>query len=248
MTRIRTILSLYARIGRTYVAWARTLVTLAVVVFVPLGLLHAITVHADIGSLDLDGGLKLFGLAAALLAIAATGLLGEVFYAGAVAIALTHPHDGRPPPLREVVRMISYRRLIVVDVLYGLLVSAGLVILVVPGVLAFVYLGLAAPIVEIQRRSVREAFSHSLRLVRGNFWVVAAVLIPIELAGDVLINLMTSLSHSQFGESLFGEWLADSVANVAATPFYAVAAVLLTITLIAEKDGGGPGLHSSPSG
>ena len=39
------------------------------------------------------------------------------------------------------------------------------------------------------------------------------------------------------GHSLPAIWAAESISNVALTPVYAVAAVLLTLDLIAEKDG-----------
>jgi hypothetical protein len=241
-----TPLSLYARIVRIYLRWARSLLPLAVIVFVPVGLVHAIPVHTDVSALDLDDGLKVFAVAMALLALTATGLLGEVFYAGAVAISLTHPHDGRPPSLREIASMVNYGRLIAIDLVYGLLVAVGLLALVVPGVLAFVYLGLAAPVVEIEQRGVRAALARSARLVHARFWLVLAVLVPIEIAGDGLTDLATRLAHGLIGESLLAEWLVDTLSNIALTPFYAVAAVLLTIDLIAERDGSGPRLHSSP--
>jgi hypothetical protein len=44
---------------------------------------------------------------------------------------------------------------------------------------------------------------------------------------------------------LLAEWLADVLTNIAFTPFYAVAAVLLTVDLIREK-GGGVELRSKP--
>ncbi len=55
-----------------------------------------------------------------------------------------------------------------------------------PGILAFVYLGLAAPVVEIEHRGVRAALARSVRLVRGHFWLVLAVLLPIEIASDAI--------------------------------------------------------------
>jgi len=245
LVRGMTVLSLYARIWRTYFAWAGTLLPLAVAVFVPLGLIHAIPVHVEATSLSLGSGLEIFGAVLAVLMLATTGLLGEVFYTGAVAIALTHPHDGEPPSLREVVGMINYWRLIAVDLIFGVLVAVGLVAFAVPGILAFIYLGLAAPVVEIEHRGVRAALARSFHLVRGRFWLVLAVLVPIEIASDAVTDLSLSLTHS-LGDSLLAEWLTDTATNVVLTPFYAVAAVLLTIDLIAEKDGASPRLHSTP--
>jgi hypothetical protein len=72
------------------------------------------------------------------------------------------------------------------------------------------------------------------------------VLLPIELAGDALTRLATAIAHDLLGETLFSEWLADTLANIAFTPFYAVAAVLITVDLIHRKDGAGPAPHSEP--
>ncbi|HEX3324521.1 MAG TPA: hypothetical protein VHR65_05215 [Solirubrobacterales bacterium] len=245
MGRRAELASIYARIGRTYVTWAPSLLLLAVVVFVPLGLIHALTVNAEVGSLNFSGGVKLVAAAAAVLALAATGLIGEVFYTGAVAISLTHPHRGKSPSLREIARTVNYGPLIAIDLIYGALVAVGLVAFVIPGILAFVWLGLAAPVIEIEHRGIRAAFGRSVRLVRGKFWIVAFVLIPIEIAGDSLTDLATGIAHNLLGGSLLSEWLADVLTNVAFTPFYAVAAVLLTVDLIREK-GGGAELHSRP--
>ena len=246
MRRFRNLLLIYARIGRTYWRWAPSLTLLALAVFVPLGLLHAITINAEIGSLGFSAGFKLIAAIGAVLAITATGLIGEVFYTGAVAILLTHPHDGEAPSLREIAGMINYRRLIAIDLLYGALVAVGLIFFFIPGILAFVWLGLSAPVVEIEHHGIRAAFGRSLRLVRGRFWTVALVLIPIEIVGDSLTDLVTSMTHGLFGSELLCEWLADVIANVALTPFYAVAAVLLTVDLIREK-GGGAELHPEPA-
>lgn len=245
MTRRAELISIYVQIGRTYWRWAPSLLLLAIIVFVPLGLVHAVTVSAEIGSLDFGGALHLLAIVGAVLALAATGLVGEVFYTGAVAISLTHPRDGKPPSLRQIAGMINYGPLIAIDLIYGLLVAVGLVAFLVPGILAFVWLGLAAPVVEIEHLGIRAAFARSVHLVRGKFWIVALVLIPIEIVGDSLTSLATDLTHNLFGSELICEWLADVLSNIAFTPFYAVAAVLLTVDLIREK-GGGAELHSKP--
>jgi hypothetical protein len=244
MGKLRDLPGLFGRIVRTYFGWAGTLLPLAFFVFVPLGLVHAIPIHFDLAEVDFTGSFELIVVAAAVLTLGATGLIGEVFYTGTVAIALTHARDGRPPRLREIAREINYGRLIVIDVLYGVLVSVGLVALIVPGVLIYVYLGLAAPIVEIEGHTVWDALARSYRLVRGHFWFVLAVLAPLEIAGDGLTNIAIKGTHALLGESLFAEWLADTVANIVFTPFYAVAAVLLTLDLIKAHDGRAPRLHS----
>ncbi len=247
MTRLRKLGSIYADIGRTYWSWGPSLLLLAAIVFLPLGLLDSISATLDVDSLDLGSGFKIAALIAAVAALTATSLIGEVFYSGAVAISLTHPRDERPPSLLEIARRLDYRRLIAVDIVYVLIVVIGLLLLFVPGVLAFVWFGLAGPVVEIEKHSVRGALRRSCQLVRGSFWLVLLVLGPIEIVGDVGGELLGELVHGVLGHSFVATWLADVVANVFLTPVFAVAAVLLTLDLIAEKDGSGPRLNPRPA-
>jgi len=243
-----TVLGAYARLGRAYLRWARFLLLLGLIVFIPVGLVHSLAIEADIGSLDFGGIVVLMGLAAALVVLVVTGLLGEVFYTGAVAASLTHAHDSRPPTLREIARTIDYGRLIAVDLIYGVAVAIGTLLLVVPGILAFVWLALAAPVIEIERRGVRDSLRRSLQLVRGRFWLVLVVLFPIEVIGEAVTAAATGLAHDLLGDrTLISHWLADVLSNLAFTPFYAVAAVILTVALIHEKDGSGPPLRIGPS-
>jgi hypothetical protein len=241
-----SVFALYRQIWRTYFAWAGTLLPLACFIFIPLGLVHAIPVHVEATALNIDSGLEIFGAVLAVLLLVTTGLLGEIFYTGAVAIALTHPHDGEQPSLREVAGSVRYGTLIAVDLIFAVLVAAGVLAFFVPGVIVFVYLGLAAPVVEIEHRGVGAALARSLALVRGHFWLVLAVLLPIEIVSDGLTDLATAGVHALLGDSLIAEWVTDTATNIVLTPFYAVAAVLLSIDLIAAKDGTSPRLHSSP--
>lgn len=238
--------STYGRIWRTYRAWAPSLLLLALVVFLPLGLLDALTMNVELDSLDLTNGIKVAAVVLAVGAITATGLIGEVFFSGAIAISLTHPHGQDPPPLLEIARRLSYGRLIAVDLVYVALVAVGLLLGIVPGLLAFVWFGLAGPVIELEERSARGALARSMRLVRGNFWLVLWVLLPIQVIGDGLGHLLGAVVHDLFGHTFVATWLAEAVTDIALSPIFAVAAVLLTIDLIAERDGEAPALRSTP--
>lgn len=239
--------STYARIGRTYWAWAPTLILLALIVFLPLGLIDVLTTEADIDNFDFGSSLKVAALIAAFLALIATSLIGEVFYSGAVAIFLTHPENEKPPGLRELASRINYGRLIVVDLVYVALVALGLVVFFVPGLLAFVWFGLAGPVVEIEKRRVRDALGRSVELVRGSFWLVFFVLAPLEIAGDAFGEAVEVVVHSLFGESFVATWLSEAGANTITSPFFAVAVVLLTLDLIAKREGTAPKLNPEPA-
>jgi hypothetical protein len=244
----RQLTSTYGRIWRTYWSWAPSILLLALVVFLPLGLLDAATMNVELDSLNVTNGIKLAAIVLAIGVVTATGLLGEVFFSGAIAVSLTHARGEAPPPLPEIARRLKYGRLIAVDLLFVLIVAVGLILGLVPGVLAFVWLALSGPVVEIEERTAVGALKRSLQLVRGNFWLVFLVLAPIEIVGDAIGSGLAALVHEILGHTFVATWLAEALADAALSPIFAVAAVLLTVDLIAQKDGEGaaPPLHSSP--
>jgi hypothetical protein len=242
----RRLAAVYADIWRTYWGWMPSLLILATIVFLPLGLLDALSLQVDVESLDLTSGVEIAALMLAVGAVTMTGLLGEIFFSGAIAISLTHPHGEGPPGLREIAGRIKYGRLIVVDIAFVVLVAAGLLVGLIPGILAFVFLGLAGPIVEIEERSAVGALRRSFGLVRGSFWFVFWVLLPIEVLGDAIGGGLAALVHHELGDSFVATWLAEAVSNAFLSPVFAVAAVLLTVELIARKEGTAPPLHATP--
>ncbi len=250
MSLPRRLGSIYRRIGQTYFSKAGSLLLLATVVFVPIGLLDAFTTGIEVESLDPGSLVKLAAVLGAVAAIAMTGLLGEVFFSGAVAVSLTHPAHEKPPSIAEVARRLDYRRLILVDLVYVALVIVGLLVFFIPGILVFVWFGLSGPIVELEGQTVRGALRRSASLVRHNFWLVFLVLAPVEIVGDLVAELVGHLVHDALGETFLSSWLAESAANIVFTPIFAVAAVLLTLDLIARKGDAdpdaGPGLRSVP--
>jgi hypothetical protein len=246
MTRRRRLRDLYVRIWHTCIAWAPSLVPMAVIVFVPIGLLDAVLHSVETSSLDVSNGFRFFAFLSAAAAITASSLFGEVFFSGAVAISLTHPEDERPPSMRQIAGRISYLKLIAVDFLYVAAIVVGLLGLLIGAFLVFIYFSLTGPVVELEKHSVVGGFKRSFRLVRGHFWMVAAVVIPIEIVGDAIGDAVVGLSHSILGHGLIAAWVGESVSNIITTPFFGVAVVLLTLDLIHAHDGDGPTLKRRP--
>ncbi|MFI5025567.1 MAG: hypothetical protein ACHQCI_02285 [Solirubrobacterales bacterium] len=87
MSRRAELISIYARIGRTYVRWAPSLLVLAVIVFVPLGLVHTIVIETDLGSLDFHAGAKLFAAAAAAAPDGPDAIHARIYQAFALLMA-----------------------------------------------------------------------------------------------------------------------------------------------------------------
>lgn len=246
MSRRRRLLHLYARVGRIYWAWAPTLLMLSVVVFIPLGFLDALLEGVNTSALNVSEGLKFFTFVCAWAAVTASGLFGEVFFSGAIAASLTHPEDEEAPSFMQLARHISYGKLIAVDILFTAAVVIGVFAFVIGAVLAFIYFALAGPVVEIEKHSVIGGFKRSFQLVRGHFWMVFAVIVPIEILGDAINDAIVGLSHHVFGHGLLAAWLGESLGNIVTTPPFAVAVVLLTLELIRHHDGEGPALNRRP--
>lgn len=246
MTRRRRLVRVYARIGRVYWAWAPSLLLLAAVVFIPLGFADALLHQVDTESLNVTEGFKLAAFLGAFVAVTASSLFGEVFFSGAVAISLTHPDHERAPTMRQIAGHISYLKLIAVDLLFVLFVVLGFLAFVVGSFVVFVYLALAGPVVELEKHSVWGGFKRSFRLVRGHFWMVAAVIFPIEIVGDGVNDAVVGLSHSVLGHGIIAAWVGESIGNMISAPFFSVAVVLLTLDLIHHRDGSAPTLKRQP--
>lgn len=246
MTRRRRLLGVYARLGHTYRAWAPDLLALAALVFIPLGFIDALLEQVDTGALDVTDGFKLAALLGAIAAVTASSLFGEVFFSGAIAASLTHPEHEDRPSFLQLARQISYGKLIAVDILYVAILILGAFLLIIGAFLAFVWFSLSGAVVELEKRGVRDGFVRSYALVRGHFWMVAAVVFPIEIAGDGINDAVVGLSHSVLGHGLLAAWLGESIGNMITAPFFSVAVVLLTLDLIHHRDGSAPILKRRP--
>jgi hypothetical protein len=248
MTRRRRLLGVYARIGRTYRAWAPRLFLLAAIVFIPLGFVDALLEQVDVSSLDVTNGFQIAAILSALAAVVASGLLGEVFFSGAIAASLTHPEDeDQPPSFARIARHISYGRLIAVDLLFVAMMMLGAVLLIVPAFLVYVFFSPAGAVVELEKRRPLDGFRRSFRLVRGHFWMVAAVLIPVEIVGDAVNDALVGAAHSALGHGLLAAWVGEAVGNMVTAPVASVAIVLLTLDLMYHRDGEAPRVRRRPS-
>ena len=180
---ITGILTGAARVGRRH--WWRILVVAVAV--------SAITVLAEVGIEELvDQNSFPWSLIADLTA-AGLSLLGAVFLSGFLTKLVAHSQevDRRGDPdhgvsIRYVLRTLPWGRLMGADLMVTFLVVIGLVLLVIPGLLAFNLLALVGPVIEVENRKVIAALRRSIQLVRGHFWSVALLAtLPVALASEI---------------------------------------------------------------
>jgi hypothetical protein len=218
--------------GRAYRAHAKGLLLTAAVVFVPVGLLEAGIHGLEELHAENDSTGAIAGLIGAALVVAFTATLGDVFYTGVVAAVVDEHRTGTRRGLTDIARTLPYWRLLAVDVLFALMVAVGLLMLVAPGVIAFTWFVLAAPVVEIEGRGVRDALGRSRELVRGNFWRVLALLAPVVILSDELGRLVLSGGPWLLGDGFFGDWLGSTLEQTLTVPLFALPAVVTTHQLI----------------
>ena len=115
------------------------------------------------------------------------GLVGTVFLSGFLCRLTGGADRGQAPvAIGEVLRTLPWRRLVAADLVVVLLVVAGLIALVIPGLILANLLALAGPVIEIEDRPVRRALRRSARLVRPYFWRVALLaMVPIILVSQL---------------------------------------------------------------
>jgi hypothetical protein len=121
----------------------------------------------------------------AALSASGLSLLGAVFLSGFLCRLAGDSDDG-DTSIRHVARTLPWWRLIRADLLVTLVVLIGLILLLVPGLIAFNLLAVTGPVIEIENRPVLAALRRSAHLVRQHFWTVALVAtLPVALSGEI---------------------------------------------------------------
>jgi hypothetical protein len=121
------------------------------------------------------------------LAASGVSLLGVVFLSGFLSQLVGEAGHGREHArVRDILRHLSWRRLILADLLVVLLVVIGLIALVIPGLILINLFAIVGPVVEIENRPVIAALRRSAHLVRQHFWKVALLAtLPVSVADEV---------------------------------------------------------------
>jgi hypothetical protein len=151
------------------------------------------------------------GIAVSVLTMS---VLGEVFCAGLAEHMLRHQQLGLPSqPWWRLAREVPIVRLTAVSVIIAIVVLCGLVLLVVPGLVAFAWLVLATPLVSLERTRVWSSLRTSVTMVRGHFWSVAAV---------------TTVT---FLPAILGDWASDEIRRAHAPLWTELAVEVVTDAL-----------------
>jgi hypothetical protein len=218
---IRPVIADMLRVYRSH--W-KLLVSMAVVVLLPQALAGAAS-----GPIAVEGvkDWRDVALLGAVPVTAVASLLGEAFYAGLVAAVVLEWRGGRAVRLRQLVRILPYRRLVGSDLLLTAGFAVGLLLLIVPGVLFMTFFFLSPVLIKIEGIGVRDSFRRSASLVRGNFWHVLAIAVIVLLGTEVAVEVAKLPLHH-----FIGNLEADLAIDAALEPFQGLVTVLVALALL----------------
>jgi hypothetical protein len=204
--RFRPIAAGVVRTARRH-AWPILAVSIAV---------SAVTVAAELAADHLLGRATLTTALAGSLSTSMVSLLGAVFLSGFLSRLVSDTEhgdtehgdtghgdtghgdtghgdtgpDAHGTRIRDVLRSLPWGSLVLADLLATLIIVAGLLALIIPGLLAITLLAVVGPVIEIEHRHAVAGLRRAAHLVRPAFWRVAAFgTLPLLLANGVVAVL-----------------------------------------------------------
>jgi hypothetical protein len=174
----------------------------------------------------------LLGIGLALLGVVMTSLVSA-----AVSYGVFQDLRGRRASIGDCLSrgLASILPLVAAAVLFSLLVGVGWILLVIPGVLAWLAYWLYIPAIVVEKRSITESFGRSAFLTRGRRWTIVGlwlvVLIGLQIGSTVLTKILAPT---------IGEWSSSVVLFIWQSAWTAFNAVMITVSycyLRADKEG-----------
>jgi hypothetical protein len=193
---------------RLYRRHWRLLVPLGCVVLLPQALVDTGLWDTKVDHLEsLSDYLKLVSIPLTVV----LSLGGEALLAGMITALVLQWRLGHGlPELATVARRLAWLRLIAADVLIAFGAAIGVILLILPGLIFLAYFSIAPAVIEIENRSVRDAFRRSAELVRGRVRRVGALVVGAILATELLAQGLLALVHGFLGE-LASELAVDAL-------------------------------------
>jgi len=219
-----------SKVFKTYSQYAGVLLPVAAVVFLIEALFRLLALESA-------------GLA---LVAAAVSLVVSTLYAGMVVVLVDDVRDGRLDHsvgglLGSVTPVLA--ALIAVSVLAALGITAGLILLIVPGLFLVTIWSVVAPVTVLERPGVFAAFSRSRELVKGNGWQVFGVIVLFVLI-FFAIGIVFGILGAIAGD--VGEVVLSYVGSVITAPLVALAAAVLYFELRMLREGIPPAVATGP--
>jgi hypothetical protein len=163
-------------------------------------------------------------------------------FAGAIirviATAITGEASGFRPGYRFGIARLG--SLLLVSALVWLSVTAGCLLLVLPGIYVGVQLAASIPALVVEGRRGRSALARSWRLVEGQWWHAFGTIVLAWLVLGLVSAVIKVVVHAVTGPFGLGGWLVQAlpvaVAALLLVPYGAAVLVVLYLDLRARKE------------
>ncbi len=225
-------------------------ITIAAVVAVPVFLLQMVlqqTLQARAAPQTVEEAQSGMGIAiGGTLVLVFFSVIGTMLCSGALAKSVSEAYLGRDVSVGQAYRVVLPKlgTLILAAILIGVVVMVGFVMLIIPGIIFFLWYSLTAQAVVLENCSATRGMSRSKALLKGNLGKVFVV--------GFLVNVISAIVGAVFGfigGYIGGSMLQSSqsalivtgafqvVGQVLATPISAAAFILLYYDMRIRKEG-----------
>jgi len=226
-----------------YRANASKLLLIVAIIVVPLSFLNTLsglvfagtTRTEDVFGMRIEVTERSFGLllVGAFVTLAISLVISAVLQA-AILRAAARATIGDPVDPEESFRF-GFKRLgsvILVSVLVGLVVAGGFILLVVPGIIFFVFLSVSIPVLIVENRRGTAAMSRSWNLVKGHAWHAFGVLLVVAIIAGVIMVAVGAIGDGAW----VVRWIFAAIGQILTAPFTALASVLLYLDLRSRSE------------
>lgn len=163
------------------------------------------------------------------IVVSALDVLGVVFYAGMLDSLVGAAQHGRTEhTTREILWSLPYRKLVIADLMFAVLVALGFLFFVVPGFVVFTLLALVGPLIKIEGGTVLGSTRRSIHLVRKRVWLVAVLVTLPVILGTAAVSVVIDV----VGLSRYFALVLSAVTDDALLIVTAILAVEITFRLI----------------
>lgn len=168
----------------------------------------------------------------------ALNVVGIFWVQGALVVVADDLRDGKLDlSIGETFRRVEPRLvpLILAGLVVGLAVGAGLVLLVIPGLILMAYWSSVVPAVVLERKGVLEAIKRSQRLASGDVLRIVVIIVISVLVTNVVAAVITALLGAL--PRFVDVYVAGVVANSITVPLVALVWSLIYFDLRLNKEG-----------
>ena len=209
---------------------AGVVIGMAALVLLPFAIVDAL----GLLRVEIHSDARLADLLEAVLVLVANGIggLASIFYAGVLDHASVAWHRGHATPAsRSIAAALPWAQLVLASVLWFVTVMLGLLLGIVPGLVALTLFSLTGPVLVRERLTAVQALRRSARLVaRRPVLVLLTAVVPFILELSV-----SSLASEVFGHSLVTELAAETLATLFLASFVGLLEVVTAHQLVAAE-------------